>query len=303
MTPFSRSLLFGIGALALIAGVFVGAIWLRSGTSVDKSKAVKETTMVLIAARPIDAGALLRASDVIWRSIGTSQPLAGSFVRGINTETELIGALARRKLSAGEVLTKAALLRPDERGFLAATLVPGFRAVTIAVDATQSASGLVLPGDRVDVILVQKIDSSAPARKSVGETVLTNARVVAVGHALGAMPSSPTKKTTAMAIGDGQSSDRVTPQTITLEAQPLDAQRLLVAGEIGTLGLALRPVGEPDDAAPPPVPVWAGDVSTALRGTAAFLPPFTPMSPSKRPSFSRGSQPVLIIHGSGGDEK
>lgn len=303
MTPFLRNLLFGIGALALIAGVLVGVIWLRSGPSLDKSKAVKEPTMVLITARPIDAGTLLRTSDVIWRSIGTSRPLAGSFVRGINTETELIGALARRNLSAGEVLTRAALLRPDERGFLAATLVPGFRAVTIAVDATQSASGLVLPGDRVDVILVQKIDSNAPDRKSVGETVLTNARVVAVGQELGASPTSPAPKAAALNISEGQSTDKTIPQTITLEAQPLDAQRLLVAGEIGTLGLALRPVGETDDEALPPIPVWASDVSTALKDTTAFIPPFTPMPPSRQSGFSRGAPPVLIIHGTGGSGK
>ncbi|MBT2189082.1 Flp pilus assembly protein CpaB [Sphingobium nicotianae] len=310
MTPLLRSILFGIGALALIAGIFVGFIWLRSGASMDRLAVADTRKMVLVAARPIDAGTLLRAGDFVWRPVVTAQPQPGSFVQGINTETELVGALTRRNLSAGEVLTAAALLRPDERGFLAATLVPGFRAVTIPVDARQSASGLVLPGDRVDVILVQTIDGVSPARKTVSETLLSDARVVAVGHALG-LTQKPAKQRSSSTLSDSSatSSGSVTPQTITLEARPLEVQRVVVAGQIGTLELALRPLGDRTGATSLSPPVWAGDVSAALAG----LPP--PPSPLSRrqslpsaPSVSRDILPVsppsvLIIRGSGGGNK
>ena len=54
----------------------------------------------------------------------------------------------------------ADVLRPRDRGFLAAVLAPGTRAVSIAVDPVSGVGGLIWPGDRVDVILTQEIPAS-----------------------------------------------------------------------------------------------------------------------------------------------
>ena len=305
MSLLLRNILLGVGAVALLAGIVIGVLWLRSGGSTSTQVTADQRAAVLVTSRPIAAGTLLRETDLAWQVVKEAKPSAGSFVRGTNSQSELVGALARRNLAGGEVLTSMAVLRPNERGFLAATLVPGYRAVTIPVDARQSASGLVLPGDRVDVILVQNLPDTSPARKSVGETVLTNARVVAVGRVLG-----PVQKEGAPTPSIGTSSpDGTTPQTITLEALPIDAQRLFVAGEIGKLELSLRAIGElssvtSGDTAPS-VSIWAGDVSNALRNVGSG--PVAKVgerhvrygsAPAGHPS---GYPPVIIIRGSRGD--
>lgn len=300
-TPL-RAVLLGIGALALLAGVIVAIVWFRGSSTDATPKVADQSLAVLTASHPIAAGALLREGDMLWKIVVMTKPPTDSFVRGTNSTTELVGALTRHALSTGEIITSAALLRPGESGFLAATLSPGYRAVTIAVDAPQSASGLILPGDRVDVILVQNVTDKLPAHKSVGETVLYNARVVAVGRALVTpqkKPAAASTATTAAAAPDG-----ALPATITLEVRPIDAQRLVVAGEIGKLGLALRPLGDVDEDDSPP-PVWAGDVSTALNRLAPMRDvPSDGGQPRRQvpaqPGATGGPPAVLIIRGPGG---
>ncbi len=312
MTPMLRNLLFGIGALALVAGIIVAVLWLRSSSTTRAPVVIDTTAAVIVAARPIAAGSLLRPTDMIWRRLPNALPPGDSFVRGVNSPAELVGSLARRNIAAGEILVPAALLRPMERGFLAATLVPGYRAMTINADARQSASGLVLPGDRVDVILIQDLADTSPAFKAVGETVLTNARVIATGRLMAPKPPPPAAK-----LGEALNTDTTIPQTITLEVLPNDARRLLVAGDLGKLELVLRPIGEPasllPDTAAAQVSVWAGDVSNALRmarsrpavqvapiAVATPVSPFTPAMGAQPAPAARNpdSNTVLIIRGS-----
>jgi pilus assembly protein CpaB len=312
MTPLLRNALLVIGVLSLLSGVVVAAFWLRSGMKPNPSAAVDLGAAVLVAARPIAAGTLLRESDMAWQGVAKAKPPAASFVRGETSASELVGGLARRDIATGEILLSTALLRPGERGFLAATLTRGFRALTIPVDARQSASGLVLPGDRVDVVLVQDLADTSPDHKAVGEIVLANARVVAVGHSMG-----PAPKAAASTLGSASSVESALPQTMTIEVLPVDAQRLFVAGEIGKLELALRPVGEqaPAPGLPPlqpvslqPVSIWAGDVSRALHDVGA-----RPAHPGPAIAVRQGPSPmgwrrdaqtsVLIIRGSRGDGK
>ena len=62
-------------------------------------------------------------------------------------------------------------------------------------------AGLALPGDFVDVILIQNFDKTEPGQRTSGETVLRDVRVLAVdqamsapsgvGTAIGTEPASP----------------------------------------------------------------------------------------------------------------
>lgn len=308
MTPLLRNILFAVGAVALLTGVALGVAWLRSGSGSRAPAAAEAGITVLVAAKPIASGALLRAEDMAPRQLATARAPAGAFV-GEAARTELIGAVATRDFAPGEVLNGGGLVRPSERGFLAATLSPGYRAVTIAIDTAQSASGLVLPGDRVDVILVQEFGDAALRRRAVGETVLHGARVVAVGRAFNKAPDENAK---------AENSDSASPRTLTLEVMPLDAERLYVANRLGKLELALRALASGQEAGaeagsqlpPAPIPViWAGDVSAALGGTmggttggttggppAAAAMPAAPRPAAVRNTSSAGS--VVILRGS-----
>ena len=72
--------------------------------------------------------------------------------------TRLRGSLVRKFLDTGSPITSENVLRPRDRGFLASVLAPGTRAISIKVDAESGVSGLIKPGDYVDVVLTQVAD-------------------------------------------------------------------------------------------------------------------------------------------------
>ena len=73
--------------------------------------------------------------------------------RGRGGETYLAGSVARQVLPCGVPIARSAIVQPGDRGFLAAALPKGMRAITIPVTETAGLNGLALPGDRVDLIL------------------------------------------------------------------------------------------------------------------------------------------------------
>jgi len=161
--------------------------------------------------------------------------------------------MARRGLHAGEPLLKTDILHPNDRGFLAAVLAPGMRAISVAVDIVTGAADLIWPGDHVDMLLIQNIqDANRPISQRVAaHTVLSDIRVIANDQTL-----------VEGATADGASTKPAT--TVTLEVTGEQAERIVVAGRIGKLSLVVRSAeagGEPD---PNNRVTWGGDVSPDL---------------------------------------
>ena len=181
--------------------------------------------------------------------------------------------MTRREFGAGEPLVASELVKPGDRQFLAAALKPGTRAVSIAVDVTQSSGGLILPGDRVDVILTQTFGTTPdnPVAQSAAETILRNLRVIAVDQSINA-------QTRPSAIPGGAfSADSRVPKTVTFETSELEAEQIFVGAQLGRLQLSLRPL-ELLPAGAPTVsdtrgPTWASNVSPALRDITQRLQP------------------------------
>ena len=74
-------------------------------------------------------------------------------------------------------------MKPGDRGFLAAALGPGMRAVTVPVSAKTGVGGFIFPGDRVDLLVthgVKAAEDSGRKTAMVTETVLREVRVVAI---------------------------------------------------------------------------------------------------------------------------
>lgn len=262
-----RNLLLALGFLTLVAGLALSAVLFihtdRSPVAEAKAPPVVQPA-ILVAARAIRTGALVRAEDMAWRDAGRTDVQAGSLVRGQVLESEFLGAVARRDFGQGEPLIASDFVKPNERGFLAAVLKPGARAVSISVDAPQSLSGLILPGDRIDVILIQSFDDTVePARREVAETVLVDVRAIAVDQSLNAATkAAPVDRR----VGSPESQ---LPKTVTLEVTPRQAEVLLVASQLGRLGVSVRALegsGVPVAGTGAGIgPTWASDVSPALK--------------------------------------
>jgi pilus assembly protein CpaB len=228
---------------------------------------------ILVATGTLPAGTLLRAKDVTWQRITRSEP--GQILRpsnGIDNARaeaeqqalgELYGAAVRVGLMAGEPIRRAAIVKPGDRDFLRVVLSPAARAIAIPVATGGASTGLLYPGDRVDVILTQSFRNDLPlTRRSVSETVVESLRVLAV--------DSTDVKSASASNSFGR--------TVTLEVMPEQAEKINVATELGKLSLTLRSNSGTGGGAVTYFSgsaktagvrsTWAGDVSPAL-GDAA----------------------------------
>ncbi len=216
---------------------------------------------VLVAAHAIAPGALIRDEDFVTKALPQRDVTAGLMQDTAENRVEIRGAMMRRYMDAGAMLSRSFVLRPRDRGFLAAVLEPGTRAVSISVDAVTGVSGLIWPGDRVDVILTQELEGqNVPlARKVFGETVLADVRVIAVDQQI-------TEGGVAASGNDGVGK---VARTVTLQVVADQAERVTVAGHMGHLALAVRAVENPlPDAVPGKVTVFGADVSPEVSASS-----------------------------------
>jgi len=234
----ARNVLLSIGVLAILIGALVaGVLAFRPHGNAGSQSAAGQAVAVLVAARPVPAGGLLREEDLAWRPMGAQLPPAGSLTRDKVSEAQYVGAVARRGFLAGEIVLDSAVIAPNDRRFLAAVLSPGTRAVTMPVDEAQSAAGLILPDDRIDVILVREAGGAStpgqdPTSATAARILLHAVRVVAVDRA---MERPPPAATASSAL----------PRTITMELSDIDAQRLFLAQQIGSVHLTVRALARP----------------------------------------------------------
>ena len=150
----------------------------------------------------------------------------------------LAGAVARQVLPQGVPIARSFVVRPGDRGFLAAVLPKGMRAITIPVDAIASLSGLALPGDRVDLILTYSVSGDAGDGVRASETVLANLRVLAFDQRLG--PEAPPEDK------EGKAEGAPVAKTATLEVSPRQAEIITLAQTLGSLSLVLNSVRDGD---------------------------------------------------------
>jgi pilus assembly protein CpaB len=259
--------------LFLISLAVAAVVILRAMPSQVDANTNAPKEEILVATVPLAAGTLLRAQDVRWQLV-TRPVESGEILRPSEaarqvkpeldeeTRAEVYGAAVRpvRDTAAGEPIRRGNIVKPGDRDFLQVVLTPGARAIAIPVATGGASTGLLFPGDRVDVILTQnfKGESAVITRRSVSETVVENLRVLAIDALDAKAPSG--------SFG----------RTVTLEVTPQQAEKINVATELGKLSLTLRSVSGPDGvlatstAGPGPStgvkPTWAGDVSPALGG-------------------------------------
>jgi len=213
------------------------------------------TIDVLVAAHGLPAGTLMKKEDFTQRSVPSAKVPQGSLTNSPEVLADLQGALLRNYLDAGNILVAGDVLHPRDRGFLAAVLAPGARAISVGVDAITGDGGLIWPGDRVDMILTQELgEKDAPlARRFVGETVLNDVRVVAVDQSIA-----------QGAIASGDNATGRLARTVTLEVTPPEAERAAVAERLGKITLAIRAMDGVAEATGHRASVYGGDVSPAL---------------------------------------
>jgi pilus assembly protein CpaB len=238
----SRRLLLLVFALLISGGtVFLAQRWLHSElASRDASNAangavVKPSLKVLVAKADIPAGSFLRPESLSWQDWPQDGLSESYIVEGKAKLEDFVGSVVRSKLIAGEPITQSRVVHPGDRGFMAAVLSPGNRAVTVSVTPSSGMAGFVFPGDHVDLILSMALhspDKDAETRY-VSETVLSDIRVVGMDQRIS---------------DDKDKKDISIPKTATLEVTPKQAETIAVVSELGVISLSLRSLATADDA-------------------------------------------------------
>ncbi len=232
-----KKLVLLLGALIVAIGTALAARSMFAGSSAPQAIAAPQEPQgpkVLVAQRSLPVGTIITADAVAYQLWPKEMVQDAYFIDGESDMNTLLGTVVRHPITAGEPVTQGSLVAPGDRGFLAAALGPGMRAITVPVSAKTGVGGFVFPGDRVDLLLTQTVkgegDSGAPLKAA--ETILRNLRVLATDQST-ETTHTPDGKTVVRAF-----------RTVTLEVTPKIAEKVEVAQTIGSLSLALRSIAD-----------------------------------------------------------
>lgn len=228
-----KKLVLLVVALLVAVGTAFAARTLFNGASTPQAEAAQDVSQgprVLVAQRALPTGTIITADSINFQDWPEEMVKDAYFIDGEADMTKLLGTVVRFPITAGEPMTQGALVSPGDRGFLAAALGPGMRAVTIPVSAKSAVAGFVFPGDRVDLVLTQAVKGEGEALKA-SETILRNLRVLATDQ------STETTKV------DGKTVVRAF-RMVTVEVTPRIAEKIAVAQTIGSLSLSLRSLAD-----------------------------------------------------------
>jgi pilus assembly protein CpaB len=231
-----KKLVLLLGALIIAMGTaFVARTMLAGGGSPSAEAAAQPTgPRVLVAKRALPVGTIITADAIGYQPWPNELVQDAYFLDGTADLNTLMGTVVRYPVTAGEPVTQGALVAPGDRGFLAAALGPGMRAVTVPVSAQTGVAGFVFPGDRIDLVLTQTVEGEGPPLRAA-ETVLSNLRVLA------------TDQTTETTKDEAGKTVVNTFQTVTLEVTPKIAEKIAVAQTVGSLSLVLRSIRDSSD--------------------------------------------------------
>jgi pilus assembly protein CpaB len=141
------------------------------------------------------------------------------------------GRRPRQPLYSGEPILSAKLIDAQNVGGAAERIPKGFRVVSVKVTMDSAASGLILPGDRVDVLVFLKRGDDI--RETGTRTILRDVTVFAVNDRIDREVES-----------DGSV---INARTVSLLVKPAHVEKLMLAGELGKLRLSLRRADDRSD--------------------------------------------------------
>ena len=238
----------------IVAGTtaFLARAWLQSERAAIAAQmggqrpVAKPAAQVLVARAAIRTGQLIKPDDLRWQPWPQGNLPASYIVEGKRPIGDFVGAVARSQFHVGEPIVESDIVMPGSRGFLAAVLKPGLRAVSVPATATSTVSGFIYAGDRVDVLLTHTLEGQN-GHHNATETILRNARVIAMDQKLDFTP--------------GDKPDVA--KTATLELTAKQTEIVTLAVKMGELSLVLRSLQDPADEERD---VASGDDATAELG-------------------------------------
>lgn len=251
------AIVFGVAGMMAARGYIAAQLEDERARLADRGR----TTGVLVARAGLAPGQTVDTDTVAVRQVPVHL-VDGSMIADAEFDA-VRGSRLALPMTDGEPIRRAALLMADD-GF-SSRVGHGIRALTIEVDEVNSLSGMLRPGDRIDLLFTTQSSPEQPGVLSA--PLMQDLRILATGARVGGIA--------------GALSEREGFRAITVEVTPVQAQKLVLAQRSGRLTALLR---NPDDRQP--MAQEAIDIR-ALLG----LPPRT------HPVVSTG--PEIIVGGQG----
>ena len=229
------ALLVGALVIAVVTAVMAKNMFAGAGAQQAQAAPVPVGPKVLVAKKALPVGTIIDADSLSFQPWPKELVQNAYYTEGApdGDPKALLGTVVRNPITAGQPITRGSLVGPQDRGFLAAALGPGMRAITVPVNITGSVAGFVFPGDRVDMVLTQEVKGGGdgPALK-VSETIVRNVRVLATDQRVSPTTNEEGKVTVK------------TYSNVTIEVTPRIAEKVTVAQTLGNLSLSLRSIAD-----------------------------------------------------------
>jgi pilus assembly protein CpaB len=228
------ALLVGALVIAVVTAVMAKNMFAGAGASQAAAAQVPVGPKILVARKALPVGTIIDQESLSFQAWPKELVQNAYYQEGSpdSDMSKLLGTVVRNPITAGQPITRGSLVGPNDRGFLAAALGPGMRAVTVPVSTTSGVAGFVFPGDRVDLVLTQEVTGGGdgPPLK-VSETIVRNLRILATDQRIDSKDEEgkTVVKTFSM---------------VTVEATPRLAEKIAVSQSLGTLSLSLRSIAD-----------------------------------------------------------
>lgn len=223
-TGLARSaVVFGLAAAAGLAAAWSARQHIQG--HVERLEASARTPVVnrVVAAYDLPAGTRLNAEHLASRSFPTG--LVPSDSVDVSQHGQLTGMVLRTALRAGDLVLPVHG-RAVEQAAFSSQLGEGRRAITMPVDAINSVSGLLKPGDLIDLYV-----SFDYQRRRITAPLLQGVLVLATGNQ-------------TVALNETSGSPVQAYSTVTLDSSPEDAVKLVSARQSGVITAVLRHPGD-----------------------------------------------------------
>lgn len=220
-------------AIAVVLGLF--AVYLTNSylSAKDSSQEQGELVRVAVAAVPLNYGMEVTPDTVRFAAMPRNSLPPGSFTSARQLFGKGEKRVALMPITVNEPILPGKISGAGQNASIAALLPPGMRAASVRINDVSGVAGFVQPNDSVDVLVTREVqvgNGPASRKQQITDVLLQDARVLALDQNAKNADGKPTVAKSA-----------------TLQVDPLGAQKLALAQEVGSLSLVLRKPGEQGD--------------------------------------------------------
>lgn len=216
-------LVFAVAGMLGIGAALLAMRYLDQRVAEIEAHGKQALRKVVVAKQDLQKGAALTPETVAVREVPAEWAHSGA-ITPAQFDRAANAVLAYPAMKGEPILW--AQLEGEKAPSFSARLTQGRRAITVPVDEVSSLSGMLQPGDLIDIVVNVRKDN-----RNITFALLQRVTVLAAGNRVTPGPEADGTRTRSFT-------------TVTLETTPEDAQRIIAAREVGKITALLR---APDD--------------------------------------------------------